>query len=227
MTSKKALLQSTNNAITRLIEENKGLVIMIAKKFLNRGYDMEELIQLGNIGLFKAIKNFDTSKNVKFSTYAVPMIMGEIRQFIRDDNIIKVSRSKKDLYLKIISVKEQFFKSHGYEPSISELATILNVSYEEIVVSLDALAPPKYLNQVLPNDTYVVDTVKDTSEEFCDTLIDKIFITNVVNSFSELEKKIFYLRFYKDMTQSQIGKALNIPQVRVSRTLTKLLSHFK
>lgn len=228
MDNKHLILEKKKNdaVFTKLIEENKGLVIMIAKKFLNRGYDMEELIQLGNIGLFKAIKNFDTSKNVKFSTYAVPMIMGEIRQFIRDDNIIKVSRSTKDLYQKIISAKESFFKSNGFDPSISELSVMLNVNYEDIILSLEALRKPEYINQLSSNCTYTIDTIANTSDDFLDSLIDKLYISDTVSKLSELEKKIFYLRFYKDLTQSQIGNLLNISQVKVSRILCKVLLRF-
>ena len=209
-------------AVERLIEENKGLVISLAKKFLNRGYEMEDLIQLGNIGLFRAIKNFDVSKNVKFSTYAVPMILGEIKRFLRDDGIIKVSRSKKDLYFRVLHLRENIFKTYGYEPSLSELSTKLNVSYDEIVIAINALKPPEYIHKMVENDkneTYVVDKLTCEQDEFCDNLMDKLLIQDIIAGLSTQQKKIFYLRFFKDMTQTQIAKALNISQAKVSRLL--------
>lgn len=215
-------MQLSKDKIESLIEENKGLVIIIAKKFLNRGYDMEELIQLGNIGLFKAIKNFDTSKNVKFSTYAVPMIMGEIKRFLRDDGIIKVSRTYKSLYQKIKFFKEHILKTYGYEPSISDIAENLNVDYEQIVLAIDASQPLEYLTTI---ETNVIDNMY--KNDFCNTLLDKLVIKNVISTMNTLEKKIFYLRFYKDLTQCQIAKMLNISQVKVSRRLKKIANMLK
>lgn len=209
-------------AVERLIEENKGLVISLAKKFSNRGYEMEDLIQLGNIGLFRAIKNFDMSKNVKFSTYAVPMILGEIKRFLRDDGIIKVSRTQKDLYFKVIYLRENIFKTYGYEPSLSELATKLNVSYDEIIIAINALKPPEYIHKLAENgkgETYVVDELKCEQGEFCDNLMDRLLIRDIVSRLSPQEKKIFYLRFFKDMTQTEIAKVMKISQAKVSRIL--------
>ena len=212
-------------AVERLIEENKGLVISLARKFLNRGYEMEDLIQLGNIGLFRAIKNFDMSKNVKFSTYAVPMILGEIKRFLRDDGIIKVSRTQKDLYFKVLYLRENIFKTYGYEPSLSELATKLNVSYDEIVIAINALKPPEYIHKMVENDkneTYMVDRLKCEQSEFCDSLMDKLLIYDIISGLSPLEKNIFYLRFLEDMTQTEIAKKLKISQAKVSRVLQAL-----
>ncbi len=217
-------------SVEYLIEENKGLVIMIAKKFLNRGYDMEELVQLGNIGLFKAIKNFDTSKNVKFSTYAVPMIMGEIKRFLRDDGIIKVSRTHKNLYSKILSFKEHIFKTYGYEPSISDISEKLNVDYEQVVLAIDSLKPPEYLYKTInnnKNESYMICETIPAKSDFCDVLLDKLVIRDIISNFNTLEKKIFYLRFYKGLTQTKIAKILNTSQVKVSRKLKKITQILK
>ena len=194
--------------IEELLEKHKGLVIMLAKKFLNRGYDMEELIQLGNIGLFKAIKNFDTSKNVKFSTYAVPMIMGEIKRFLRDDGLIKVSRTYKSLYYKITSFKEHILKTYGYEPSISDISKKLNVDYEQIVLAIDSFKPPEYISSNTDNTSNIIDNLPSCENNFCDILIDKLTIRDIVSTMNTLEKKIVYLRFYRDLTQCQIAKIL-------------------
>lgn len=215
-----------SSAIDKLIDQNKGLVLSLAKKFLNRGYDMEELVQLGNIGLFKAIKNYDPSKKNTFSTYAVPMILGEIKQFLRQDGPIKVSRNYKTLYSKILYTKEYIFKTYGYEPSINELSKLLNVSYDQIVVALDALTPPCHIHKTITNsknETFLVDEILKPQNDPLDNVINKIFIDNVVSTLSAQDKKILYFKFIKDMTQSQIAKKLNTSQVFVSRQLKKIL----
>ena len=153
------LIHSDNTAVDKLIENNQGLVFMIAKKFLHRGYDMEELVQLGNIGLFKAIKKYDPTLQTKFSTYAVSMIIGEIRQFLIEDSPIKISRCYRTLYSKIVSIKEHMLKTNGHEPTISELSQLLNVSYDEIVIAIEALTPPEYLLKTVSygqNETFVI-----------------------------------------------------------------------
>lgn len=221
------LINSDNTAIDKLIENNKGLVFMIAKKFLHRGYDMEELVQLGNIGLFKAIKKYNPSLQIKFSTYAVPMIMGEIRQFLREDTPIKVSRCYKTLYTKILSTKEQILKTCGYEPTLSELSHLLNVSYDQIVIAIDALTPPENILKTVScnqNENFVVKELADNSTNPTDTVINKLLLCDTIASLSYDEKKIFHLRFIKGLTQSKIAKILNTSQVKVSRKLKKILT---
>ncbi|MBP5427488.1 MAG: sigma-70 family RNA polymerase sigma factor [Clostridiales bacterium] len=227
--SNEELLQHINSdatAVEKLLLNNKGLVIMLAKKFLNRGYDMEELIQLGNIGLFKAIKNFDPSRQIKFSTYAVPLIMGEIKQALRDNSPVKVSRNYKTLYMKIMSLKEHILKTCGYEPSISELAKKLNVSYDQIVIALDALTPPQYIYQTIDNgtcETFIVDQLASNEYDIIDNVIDKILLHDAISKLSPIDKKILYLRFIRGLTQCQIAKILDTSQVKISRKIKKFL----
>ena len=135
-----------------LIEANIGLVNSVVNKFLNRGHDREDLFQIGSIGLIKAVDNFDTSFDVKFSTYAVPMIMGEIKRFLRDDGLIKVNRNLKSIYKKVYYVKEQFFNEHKREPTIEEIAKEIDVEKEEIIMSLEACYTPDYLYEVIHHD---------------------------------------------------------------------------
>lgn len=218
------LIHSDNTAIDKLIQNNQGLVFMIAKKFLYRGYDMEELVQLGNIGLFKAIKKYNPSLQTKFSTYAVPMIMGEIRQFLRNDKSLTFSRYYKTLYSKILSLKEHIFKTSGYEPTLSELSHLLNVSYDQIVVAINASTPPDSIQKTLSsdkNESFVIDTISDNSYNTMDTVINKIILCDTISSLSSDDKKILHLRFIRGMTQSKIAKLLNISQVKVSRKLKK------
>jgi len=214
-----------------LVERNVGLVWSIVKRFQNRGYDTEDIYQIGCIGLIKAINKFDDSYDVKFSTYAVPMIIGEIKRFIRDDGIIKVSRSLKELANKIRVTKEIMTKELGREPSVSEISKRLDVPMEELVMAMEANCSPESLyNTVGDNDSsnvLLIDKLNNESNDEEVDLVDKIDLRMVLNTLNPREKQIIVLRYFKEKTQVQIAKMLGISQMQVSRIEKKILDEIK
>lgn len=213
-----------------LIKRNVGLISSIAKRFINRGYEFEDLFQIGSIGLIKAIKNFDTNFSVKFSTYAVPMIMGEIKRFIRDDGIIKVSRSMKDVAKKAKMVKERLSKELGREPSISEISEELGVSPEDLVVAMDSMISPEYLYDVIHQDDgspiLLIDKLSE-EKDIDSEITDKIALKEVLDRLEPKARQIIILRYFKDKTQTEIARMLGISQVQVSRIEKKVLAKMK
>jgi RNA polymerase sporulation-specific sigma factor len=214
-----------------LIEKNVGLVWSIVKRFQNRGYETDDLFQIGCIGLIKAINKFDNSFEVRFSTYAVPMIIGEIKRFIRDDGIIKVSRSLKEISNKARVVKEIMSKELGREPSINEMAARLEISSEELVMALEAGCSPESLyNTVGDSDNspiLLIDRINgDCLNQEID-IIDKIALRQILETLKPREKQIIILRYFKEKTQVQIAKMLGISQVQVSRIEKKILEDMR
>lgn len=213
-------------ARNQVVEENIGLVWSIVKRFGGRGYEMDDLFQIGSIGLIKAIDKFDLSYQVRFSTYAVPMIMGEIKRFIRDDGMIKVSRSLKEIASKILREKDRLTREMGREPTLKELCEYTDYNEEEIVMALEANSEVESLyttiHQSDGNPIYLIDklNVNEASEE---QLIDHISLKNFIEKLEPKEQKIITLRYYKDKTQSEIAKEIGISQVQVSRIEKKIL----
>ncbi len=214
-----------------LVENNVGLVWSIVKRFQNRGYEVDDLYQIGCIGLIKAINKFDTSFDVKFSTYAVPMIIGEIKRFIRDDGIIKVSRSLKEISSKARITKEIMSKDLGREPSISEIAEQIKVSSEELVMALEAGCAPESLYSTIGDGDnspiLLIDRIDADSNLREVDLIDKIAIRQILNTLNKRERQIIILRYFKEKTQVQIAKMLGISQVQVSRIEKKILQDIR
>jgi len=214
-----------------LVENNLGLVWSIVRRFQNRGYEVDDLFQIGSIGLIKAINKFDPSFEVKFSTYAVPMIIGEIKRFIRDDGIIKVSRSLKELSVKVRITKEVMSKELGREPSINEMAERLNVTPEDIVVAMEAGYSPESLYNTLGegdnSQVMLIDKVDGSSGMSESDLIDRIDLQQVIDTLKPRERQIIILRYFKEKTQVQIAKLLGISQVQVSRIEKKILSDIR
>lgn len=214
-----------------LVEKNIGLVWSIVKRFQNRGYEPEDIFQIGCIGLIKAINKFDDSFNVKFSTYAVPMIIGEIKRFIRDDGMIKVSRSLKELANKTRITKEIMTKELGREPSISEISNHLKIPKEEIVMALEASYTPESLYSTVGegenSSMLLIDRIDNERSDNELDLVDKIDLRNVLETLKPREKQIIILRYYKEKTQSQIAKMLGISQVQVSRIEKKILEEIR
>ncbi|AOY76762.1 RNA polymerase sporulation sigma factor SigF [Clostridium formicaceticum] len=214
-----------------LVSHNLGLVRSMINRFANRGYEREDLFQLGCIGLIKAIKKFDASYDVKFSTYAVPMIVGEIKRFLRDDGIIKVSRNLKQTASKVKMVKEKLFKEFGREATLQEIADELNIEKEDIVLALDSNAHPEYLYDVIHHDDgapiYLIDKItKD--ESLNDTeVIDRLLLQDTLAKLEPRERQIILLRYFKDKTQTEIAETLGISQVQVSRIEKKVLQSMK
>lgn len=218
------------SAQSQLIEKNIGLVWSIVRRFQNRGYETDDLFQIGSIGLIKAINKFDVSFGVRFSTYAVPMIIGEIKRFIRDDGIIKVSRSLKEVSNKARIIKEIMSKELGREPSIGEISERLNISTEDLVMAMEAGNSPESLyNTVGESDNaniLLIDRIDSGSSQETD-LIDKIALRQILDTLKPREKQIIVLRYFKENTQVQIAKMLGISQVQVSRIEKKILDDIK
>lgn len=214
---------SAQNAI---VEENMGLVRSMVKRFLNRGHEPEDLFQIGCIGLIKAIQKFDLSFNVKFSTYAVPMIMGEIKRFIRDDGIIKVSRSLKELAIKAMSLQETIIKECDREPTVKELAQRLGVSPEELATAMEAGIKPESLYATTADDGKEGKALIDKIESKIDhegEIVDRLLVRQLLETLDERAQKIIILRYFKQKTQSCIAEMLGISQVQVSRIEKKVL----
>ncbi|CAH0438340.1 RNA polymerase sigma-F factor [Clostridium neonatale] len=219
-----------SEAMNKLIEMNLPLVMSISKKFLNRGYEYEDIFQIGSIGLVKAINNFNTDYNVKFSTYAVPMIIGEIKRFLRDDGMIKVSRNVKSLARKISIYKEQLSKTLQRSPTIEELAEYAGVDKEEIIFAIESANSLQYLYDTIHQDdgapVLLIDKLSE--EKKCDdNLIERIALKEALRSLDEKARQIIMLRYFKDKTQVQVAKMLGISQVQVSRIEKKVLAQMK
>ncbi|WP_024620852.1 RNA polymerase sporulation sigma factor SigF [Metaclostridioides mangenotii] len=214
-----------------LISSNLGLVRSVVSKFLNIGYDRDDLFQLGSIGLIKSIYKFDPKFNVKFSTYAVPMILGEIKRYLRDDGMIKVSRSLKQIAVKAKMQSEIMTKKLGREPSIEELAKILEIEKEDLVMALEANFSVEYLHTVIHEEEgapiCLIDKISMQGECEEEKAIDNILLKDILNKLEKRERQIIVLRYFEDLTQSEIGQMLNISQVQVSRIEKKVLSKLK
>ncbi len=206
-----------------LVKENSGLIRKVVRRFQGRGVDAEDLFQIGAIGLLKCIAKFDFSYDVKFSTYAVPMIIGEIRRFLRDDGTIKVSRSLKELATKAKRVREEMEQEAKRDVTMQELAKRLSVSVEELVLALESKKEVESLNVPVSQteDTQVQD--KLPAKENGEIVVDKLCLMEVVKGLGEKEQQIILLRYFKDMTQTQIATQLGISQVQVSRIEKKIL----
>ena len=204
-----------------LVENNIGLVWSIVRRFQNRGHETEDLFQIGCIGLIKAINKFDTSFDVRFSTYAVPMIIGEIKRFLRDDGIIKVSRSLKEVSNKVRITKEILIRELGREPSVSELAQRLDIPMEELVMAMEAGHSPESLfSPISEGDSsslLLIDKINDSCNDDEMDIIDRIALREIMDTLKPRERQIIILRYFKEKTQVQIARMLGISQVQVSR----------
>jgi len=210
-------------ALDALVEQNVGLIWNIAKRFYGRGYEPDDLFQLGSIGLLKAIKKFDTSFDVAFSTYAVPMIMGEIRRFLRDDGMIKVSRSLKDLNRKAKFVREELANELGREPFLQEIADKLGVSVEEVAAAMDATTTHESLYEEHgETENSILDIAADENV-LEDEVTLKLALQEALGACKASERQVIIMRYFEGKTQSEIGKILGISQVQVSRLESKVL----
>ena len=203
-----------------LIEENLGLVHYIVKRFLNRGYDAEDLFQIGCIGLMKSIDQFDVSYQVKFSTYAVPMIIGEIRRYLRDNNSIRVSRSLRDTAYKAIYAREAFIKQNNREPSVMEVAGEIGISKEDVVFAMDAIQSPMSLYEPVYSEggdkLCIMDQVKDTKNTEA-SWVENIALRDAIERLGDRERKIIDMRFFEGKTQMEVAAELAISQAQISR----------
>lgn len=211
----------------RLITENSSLLKSIVKRFLNRGVEYDDLFQLASVGFLKAIDNFDESYSVKFTTYAVPMIMGEIKRFLRDDGSVKISRVIKSLGAKIRAYTEK--RAGNDEPTVEELAKVFSVTKEDITLAIGSSKQTVSIYGKIKDDgnkpIEFVDTLEDGFNE--EDLTDKMLLKDLINGLDERERKLIVLRFYSDRTQSEIAKELGVSQVQVSRLENKIVEKMK
>lgn len=218
-----------NNAKEQLINQNSPLIKSVIKKYLNKGIEFDDLYQLGSLGFLKAINNFDDSFGVKFSTYAVPMIAGEIKRFIRDNGIIKVSRSIKQLNIKINRFIENYISKNQQSPQISIIAKEFNMTEAEIVYAIDASNKPVSLFTLVGDEggkeQYLIDKVED--DKSLDKQMDNELLYNIIKELPPREKKIIILRYFRDKTQKDIANELGVSQVQISRLESKILEKLK
>lgn len=214
------------DALDALIVENTPLVKSVVRRYSGKNVEYDDLMQLGSMGLLKAIKNFDENFNVRFSTYAVPMIAGEIKRFIRDDGAVKVSRALKLLTYNIGKFKDDFSKTNNREPTIDEISKEFNVDKEEVVFALDSTRYPLSLNDTQGDDegAPLIDKIGENTSNDLD---DKIILKGVIKGLPEREKKIIILRYYRDKTQSEVAGIMGVSQVQISRIENKILSKIK
>ena len=212
------------------INGNLKLVLSVVQRFSGRGESPDDLFQIGCVGLIKSIDNFDTSLNVQFSTYAVPMIIGEIRRYLRDNNMVRVSRSVRDLAYKVLQIKEKVVKDKGKEPTLDEIAKELEVEREDIVFALDAVQEPLSLQEPVYNDgqdsIYIMDQVKDrknTDEAWTENLT----ISEAMKKLSDKEKSIINKRFFEARTQMEVASEIGISQAQVSRIEKSAINHIR
>ena len=218
--------------MTKLIEDNSRLVWSIVRRFNGRAYDIEDLYQIGSIGLIKAIQRFDTSFEVRLSTYAVPYILGEIKRFIRDDGPIKISRSIKELNIKIIELQKEYLNKYGKEITLEQLAKELKTSKEDIAMALDSARPvnsiedSQYRDNKTDKTISLIDQLSSGKDEE-NEITNRITIKKLISELKDNEKEVILLRYYKGKTQMQVAKILGITQVQVSRIERKVLDNMK
>lgn len=222
--------QGDKEARDILVEKNMGLVHSIARRFQNRGVEMEDLVQIGSIGLLKAIDKFDITYEVRFSTYAVPMITGEIKRFLRDDGMVKVSRSLKEEAARIYAAREAFIGEQGRDPTLEELADKLQLAKEEVVLAMESSAQIESLQKTIyqsdGSDIALEDKLpfeKNQQEE----VLDRMLLEQMLGSLNTEERELIYLRFFKERTQTSIAQKMGMSQVQVSRMEKKILQRMR
>ncbi len=217
------------SARDELIEGNLRLVLSVIQKFMNRGAQPDDLFQVGVVGLIKAIDNFDLSLDVRFSTYAVPMISGELRRYLRDNNSIRVSRSTRDLAYRAMQVKESLSSNGGKEPTAEDIARVVGVPKSEIVFALESVSEPVSIYEPVYSNSgdvlYMLDQLGDSSSD--EGWIDELMLREAILMLSEREKNILYLRFYQGKTQVEVAKEIGISQAQVSRLEKSALNRIK
>lgn len=222
--------QGDEQAKAQLVEENTGLVWCVVKRFLHRGTEAEDLFQIGSIGLLKAIDKFDTSYQVKFSTYAVPLIAGELKRFLRDDGMIKVSRSLKELSAKAYACRERMRKQWGREPTLAELAELLQVEAEELASAMEASAEVESLQRpVYEKDGHEIPLMDQLEEQDRreEAILNHMVLGELLKRLSGEDRKLIYLRYFVNKTQTEIGKLMGISQVQVSRAEKRILKQMR
>lgn len=221
--------KGNEQAKEELINNNSPLIKSIIKFYKNKGVEYDDLYQLGSLGFVKAILNFKPEFNVKFSTYAVPMVAGEVKRFLRDDGSIKVSRALKTQYIQINKYINKYKEEHNDSPTISEIAKQFNMEESDVMFAIDSSRAVLSLNEQVDDSNLKSRTLIETigDEDSQEKMIDKIVLKSIIKNLSERDKKIIYLRYYLDKTQSEVAKLLKVSQVQVSRLELKILEKIK
>ncbi|MGN1141125.1 MAG: SigF/SigG family RNA polymerase sporulation sigma factor [Oliverpabstia sp.] len=226
----KSAHEGDKNARDTLIEENIGLVWSIVRRFQNRGVEMEDLFQIGSIGLIKAVDKFDLSYEVQFSTYAVPMIAGEIKRFLRDDGMLKVSRPLKEMAGKAYGVREALEKKEGREPTVSEIAEEMGVPVEELMLAMEAGAQVESLQQIIyqgdGNDISLMDKLEE-KENTNEKMVNRLFLEEMLGELDGKERELIFKRYFLEKTQAVIADEMGISQVQVSRMEKKIIKEIR
>lgn len=221
--------QGDKLARDKILIENTGLIWSIVRRFLNRGHEGEDLFQIGCIGMLKAIDRFDIEFDVAFSTYAVPMIAGEIRRFIRDDGIVKISRKIKENQMKIMHQREIYINEKKQEPTIEELEKVCDLTKEEIVMAMDASRNVESIDKEMysKDSAYTLMDLAEDDTNIEETVLNKIMVQQLMDMLESKERKIINLRYFKNKTQSQVAKEMGMTQVQVSRLEKKILNSMR
>ena len=221
--------QGDKLARDKILIENTGLIWSIVRRFLNRGHEGEDLFQIGCIGMLKAIDRFDTEFDVAFSTYAVPMIAGEIRRFIRDDGIVKISKKIKENQMKIMHQREIYINEKKQEPTIEELEKVCDLTKEEIVMAMDASRNVESIDKEMysKDSAYTLMDLAEDDTNIEETVLNKIMVQQLMDMLESKERKIINLRYFKNKTQSQVAKEMGMTQVQVSRLEKKILNSMR
>jgi len=226
----KQIKEGNEEARHKLVQGNLRLVLSVIQRFTNRGEYVDDLFQVGCIGLMKAIDNFDLSQNVKFSTYAVPMIIGEIRRYLRDNNSIRVSRSLRDMAYKALQIRDSLVNKYSREPTITEIARELKIPREEVIFALDAIQEPVSLFEPIYHDggdpIFVMDQIGDEKNTDASWL-ENIAVKEALNKLSERERLILTMRFFEGKTQMEVAEEIGISQAQVSRLEKAALNHMR
>ena len=222
--------QGDKEARDTIFEENIGLIWSIVKRFQNRGVELEDLFQIGSIGLLKAVDKFDLSYDVKFSTYAVPMISGEIKRFLRDDGMIKVSRSLKEVCYKAYLAREKLEKELGRDPQIAEMAGEIGIPQEELMMALDSNVEIESLQKTIyqgeGNDIRLIDKLEEKKNRQEESL-NRILLEEILGQLTVSERRLIYMRYFQERTQTEIARELGVSQVQVSRMEKKILKRLR
>ncbi len=216
-------------ALEELISANMGLCKSIALRFRDRGTEYEDLVQLASIGMIKAVRSFDFSYNTAFSTYAVPLIIGEIRRHLRDDGLIKVSRSIKKCGIDAMHKREEFISENGREPKVSELAALCCTTPEQIAASLEAISPVHSLAEPVgkDDDTLTIENMLSDKEDGIGSITDKIALAEAIKKLPEIQRQIVILRYFRELSQQQTGNILGMTQVKISREEKKIITQLR
>ena len=216
-------------AADELIASNMGLVKNIALRFRDRGVDYEDLVQIGAIGMIKAVRSYDFKYNTAFSTYAVPLIIGEIRRFLRDDGIIKVGRTQKRQGIHVLKQKEAFIRQYGREPRLSELADFCKISTEELAAALEAVGPVLSFDEPTGDDEDgpTLENMVGSTDSAIERSIDRIALEECIQALPPLQRRIIALRYFRELSQQQTGELLGLTQVKVSREEKKIIQRLR